>query len=83
MAICCPQEGNQTRMEQRKKEKADKEKMTAEMEAAVAARRAEEEAQRARSDSARGLALEAIAAPGTGRRATTPSMSSKRKLLGL
>ncbi len=57
--------------------------MNAEMENVLAARRAEEASQRARMDSVRGLALEAIAAPGTGRRTTTPSMSSKRKMIGL
>jgi len=77
------QEGHTSRIEQRKKEKADKEKMSAEMEATLAARRAEEDAQRSRLDSARGLEREAIAAPGTGRRLTTPSMSSKRKMIGL
>lgn len=53
------------------------------MEVAMAAKRAEEEAQRARMDRARGLEHEAIAAPGTGRRHTTPSMSTKRKMIGL
>ena len=57
--------------------------MNAEMEVAMAAKRAEEESQRARMDRARGLEHEAIAAPGTGRRHTTPSMSTKRKMIGL
>ena len=58
--------------------------MGAEMAAVLAARQAEADAQRSRLDSARGLEREAIAAPGTGRRAsTTLSMSSKRKLIGL
>jgi hypothetical protein len=77
------QEGNQSRLEQRKKEKADKAKMQAEMDKVQAAKRAEEDSQRARMDSIRGLERGAIVEPGTGRRSTTPSMSSKRKLIGL
>ncbi len=50
---CSIKEGNQTRLEQRKKEKADKEKMAQEMQSAQAAKKQEEDAARARMDSAR------------------------------
>ncbi len=70
-------------MEQRKKEKADKERMGAEMEAALAKQKAEEEEQLARQGYLRSQERETIAAPGTGRRSTTPSHSGKRKLIGL
>ena len=83
------QESHTSRIEQRKKEKADKLSMRGEMDEAIARKKAEEDAVNAKEGAVRSRERDAIAAPGTGRRPTTggaggtPSLSSKRRMLGL
>ncbi len=57
--------------------------MSREMEGALAAKAAEHEAARQKQEYLRSTERETIAAPGTGRRTTTPSLSNKRKMIGL
>eukprot|EP00955_Chlamydomonas_euryale_P059361 357367-Chlamydomonas_euryale.AAC.3 len=77
-------ESHQSRMETRKKEKADKEAMGREMEAALAKKAAEEAQVAARENALRSVERGAIVVPGSGPRpGTTPSMSSRRKKIGL
>jgi pre-mRNA-splicing factor ATP-dependent RNA helicase DHX38/PRP16 len=76
--------GTTSRHEQRKKEKADKEGMAAEMDVAVAKKAAEQAEKDSKSDSLRAVERNAIAAPGSTPRAhATPSMSSRRRQFGL
>ena len=75
-------ESGGTRMDQRKKEKEDKEKMKREMEEAAAKKRREEEESRSKPQRfSSGQERNAIASIGD--KKGLPSLSSKRKMIGL